>query len=170
MSPVGRIHLLSAIALLAAAAAGALLPAALGKTVVVPTAVRSALAQTSQVQGASGRTMVLSRVVIEPEGEIALHRHLGTQVARVQSGVLRYTVQHGSVVVRRGESDQDPEVVRTIHAGQTGRIQAGEWIVEQPSVVHRAANPRQTPTVIYIATLLEKGAPPSTPVSSPSSR
>ncbi|HEU4945097.1 MAG TPA: hypothetical protein VFT10_08045 [Solirubrobacterales bacterium] len=143
------------------------MPTAFGKTEAAPTAVRNALAQTDRVQGAPGRTLVLSRVVVEPGAELALHHHLGTQVAQVQSGALRYTVQRGSVVVRRGESDQSPRVVRTIEAGQTGGIRAGEWIVEQPSVVHQAANRGTTPIVIYLATLLRKGAPPSTPVSLP---
>lgn len=144
-----------------------MLPGALGKTEVAPTAIRSALAQTDRVQGAPGRTLVLSRVVVQPGAELALHRHLGTQVARVESGVLSYTVRRGSVAVRRGESDRRPQVVRTIAAGQTGRIRAGEWLVEQPSDIHQAANRGSRPIVIYLATLLAKGALPSTPVALP---
>jgi hypothetical protein len=56
--------------------------------------------------------------------------------------------------------------VGTIKAGQTGRIKAEGWIVELPSDVHRAANNAAKPVTIYIATLLEAGAPPATPVSS----
>jgi quercetin dioxygenase-like cupin family protein len=104
-------------------------------------------------------------VVVGPGAQLPLHHHLGTQVARVQSGTLSYTVREGSVVVRRGEADDRPQKVRTISAGQTGKIEAGEWIVEQPSVIHKAANHGSTPVVIYLATLLESGAPPSTPVS-----
>jgi hypothetical protein len=70
-------------------------------------------------------------------------------------------------VVRRGESDQDPTIVRRIAAGQTAGIGAGEWIVEQPSDIHEAANRGTAPIVIYIATLLKAGAPPATPVSLP---
>jgi ferric-dicitrate binding protein FerR (iron transport regulator) len=89
---------------------------------------------------------------------------LGTQVARIQAGTLTYSVQRGSVVVRRGESDQQPETVRSIEAGQTARIRTGQWIVEQPSDIHQAANWSPTPVVIYLATLLKTGAPPATPV------
>lgn len=154
------------LALLASFAAGALLPA-LGHPETAPTAIRNALAQSSQVQGAPDRTMVLSRVVVEPGAELTLHHHLATQIARIQAGTLTYTVREGSVVVRRGESDQDPEVVRTIRAGQTAGIRAGQWIVEQSSAIHQAANRGPAPVVIYIATLLRKGAPPSTPVTPP---
>ena len=155
------------VALAAGVALGALLPSAFGDSAKAPTAIRNALAQTSKVQGAPGRTMVLSRVVVEPETKLATHHHLGSQVARIQSGVLRYTVRRGSVVVRRGESDQQPTVVRRIKAGQTGSLHAGEWIVEQPSDIHEAANRGSNPVVIYLATLLENGAPAATPVTLP---
>jgi quercetin dioxygenase-like cupin family protein len=156
-----------ALALVVAFALGAVLPGAFAKTKVAPTAVRNALAESSQVQGAPGRTMVLSRVMVEPGAKLALHHHLGTQVARIQAGTLTYTVREGAVVVRRGESDQDPQTVRTIKAGQTAAIKAGQWIVEQPSDIHEAANRGPTPVVIYIATLLKTGAPPATPVTLP---
>ncbi len=130
-----------------------------------PAAKRDAMAQTGQVQGAPERELVLSRVVVPPGAKLALHHHLGTQVARVEAGVLTYTVEQGSVTVRRGQSDADPTIVRTIATGQTGRIKAGNWIVEQPSDIHRAANNGPKLVVIYIATLLKAGAPPATPVS-----
>jgi hypothetical protein len=57
--------------------------------------------------------------------------------------------------------------VRTIKAGQTARIQPGQWLVEQPSDIHEAANRGTAPVVIYLATLLKTGAPPATPVTSP---
>jgi len=154
------------LVLLASFAAGVLLPT-FGNSETAPTAIRNALAQTSQVQGVPDRTMVLSRVVVERGATLALHHHFGTQIARIQSGVLTYTVRQGSVVVRRGESDREPEVVRTIKAGQTAGIRAGQWIVEQSSDIHQAANRGTAPVVIYIATLLTKGAPPSTPVTLP---
>jgi quercetin dioxygenase-like cupin family protein len=55
--------------------------------------------------------------------------------------------------------------VRTISAGQTGQIRPGQWIVEQPSDIHQAANNGADPVVIYLATLLKTGAPPATPVT-----
>jgi Tol biopolymer transport system component/quercetin dioxygenase-like cupin family protein len=156
---------MTVLALVVAFALGMFLPAAFGQPELAPTAIRNALAQTGHVQGAPRRSLVLSRVVVQPGAKLALHHHLGTQVARIQSGVLTYTVRRGSVVVRRRESDQQPETVRTIEAGQTARIQAGQWIVEQPSDIHQAANDGSAPVVIYLATLLKTGAPPATPVS-----
>ncbi|HEY8502841.1 MAG TPA: hypothetical protein VIL21_09155 [Solirubrobacterales bacterium] len=148
-------------------ALGALLPGALAKTASEPTAIRSALAQTNSVKGAPGRTMVLSRVEVKPGAKLALHHHLGTQISRVESGTLTYTVRKGSAVVREGEADQSPRVVRTISAGQAARIRPGQWLVEQPSDIHEAANRSGSPVVIYLATLLKDGAPPATPVTLP---
>jgi quercetin dioxygenase-like cupin family protein len=161
------LRLLVALGLAGAFALGTLLPGAFGQTKAAPTAIRNALAQTDHVQGAPHRTMVLSRVTVEPGAKLALHHHLGTQVARIQSGVLTYTGRRGSVVVRRGESDQQPETVRAIKPGQTAAIAAGQWIVEQPSDIHQAANNGSAPVVIYLATLLKAGAAPATPVTLP---
>jgi quercetin dioxygenase-like cupin family protein len=147
-----------------------LLPEAFGESKAAPGAVRNALAQTGDVQEAPSRELVLSRVVVDPGAKLALHHHLGTQVARIQAGTLTYTVRRGSVTVRRGESDQDPALVRTVKAGQTARIKAGQWIVEQPSDIHQAANEGSVPVVIYLATLLEEGAAPATPVTLPRRR
>jgi quercetin dioxygenase-like cupin family protein len=162
-----RPRLLVALALVAAFALGVILPEAFGQAQATPTAIRNALAQTSHVQGAPNRTMVLSRVEVEPGAKLALHRHLGTQIANIEAGTLTYTVRRGSVVVRTGESDQTPRTVHTIKAGQTAPIGTGQWIVEQPSDIHEAANRGSTPVVIYIATLLKTGAPPATPVTLP---
>jgi quercetin dioxygenase-like cupin family protein len=162
-----RPRVLIALALVGAFALGAVLPGAFGQSKAAPTAIRNALAQSSKVQGAPNRTMVLSRVEVEPGAKLALHHHLGTQVANIEAGTLTYTVRRGSVVVRKGESDQKPKTIRTIKAGQTGNIRSGQWIVEQPSDIHEAANHGSTPVVIYIATLLQTGAAPATPVTLP---
>jgi len=114
--------------------------------------------------------MVLSRVVVPPGVRLALHHHLGTQISRVVAGTLTYTVRRGSAVVHSGEADDHPRLVRRIGAGQTARIHPGQWLVEQPSDIHEAANRGSTPVVIYLATLLKTGAPPATPVTLPLAR
>jgi quercetin dioxygenase-like cupin family protein len=125
---------------------------------------REALAVAKKPSGAPDHTLGLSKVVIPPQGKIALHHHEGTQVAYIERGELSYTVREGGVVVRRGAADENPRVVRRISAGQTKNIGLGDWIVEQPSTIHQAANLGPSRVVLYIATLLEDGAPPSTPV------
>jgi quercetin dioxygenase-like cupin family protein len=144
-------------------AAGGAIGFAVARTTTPPTAKRTALASTLHPRGAPGRTLGLSRVVIPPGGVIPLHHHEGTQVAYVRSGVLTYHVKTGSVKVRRGDADDHPRVVKKITAGHTGRIHPGEWIVEQPTTHHRAANHGKDKIVVFLSTLLKHGAPPSTP-------
>ncbi|HET9154870.1 MAG TPA: cupin domain-containing protein [Solirubrobacterales bacterium] len=167
MPAIARPRIALVVALLAALALGTLLPGALAQGGSEPTAVRSALAQTSKVQGAHGRRMVLSRVVVEPGARLAPHHHLGTQISRVASGTLTYTVRQESALLQEGDAEKEPRFVRNIMAGQTARIHPGQWLVEQPSDIHEAANRGSTPVVIYLSTLLKAGAPPATPVTLP---
>jgi quercetin dioxygenase-like cupin family protein len=125
---------------------------------------RQALASTDNPAGGKGRTLGLSRVDVQPGAKLALHRHPGVQIARVARGVLTYTVVDGSVDVMRGSPEADPTRVRTISSGQTAKIRAGQWIVERPGTIHRAANRGQAKIVIYIASLFKLGSPPAIPV------
>jgi quercetin dioxygenase-like cupin family protein len=154
---------LSALAVLGVVAMAIILPTAFGASSPVPAPVRKALAQTEHVQGAAGRTMVLSQVTVPPGAQLAVHYHLGTQISRVVSGTLTYTVRRGEAELFEGESEE-PRLVRDITAGKTAKIRAGQWLVEQPSDIHQAANRGSAPVVIYLATLLKDGAAPSTPV------
>jgi quercetin dioxygenase-like cupin family protein len=158
--PHPRWALLSACALLVI---GAAIGWAAARTAKAPTAKRHALARANHPRGAPGRDLGLSRVVIPPGAKIPLHHHEGTQDAYVQRGRLTYHVRSGAVKVRRGSPEDHPVVVRKIRAGHTGKINAGEWIVEQPNDHHSAANNGKKKIVIYLATLLKDGAPPSTP-------
>lgn len=124
------------------------------------TVAREPLAASSKVRGAPARTLGLTRVTVMPGARLASHHHPGTQIARIANGTLTYTVETGRVRVMRGDAE-DATHVRTIRAGQTGRIRTGQWIVEQPNEVHHAANRGTEPVVIYLATLFPTGAPAS---------
>lgn len=126
------------------------------------TVVREPLAVAKKPRGVEGRDLGLSRVTVMPDAELAAHHHPGTQVAYIERGTLTYTVNTGSVTVMRGSAD-DPEVVRRIEAGETGRIRSGQWIVEQPNDHHQAANRGDIPVVIFTATLLKKDFPAAIP-------
>lgn len=167
MPRLRRTHGFIAVALIVAFVAGTALPGAFGASKQAPGAVRTALARSDRVQGGLGRTMVLSRVVVEPGAKLALHHHLGTQISRVVAGTLTYTVRRGSATLHSGDAEADPRLLRTIQAGQTARVRPGQWLVEQPSDIHEAANRGSAAVVIYLATLLKDGAPPSTPVTTP---
>jgi quercetin dioxygenase-like cupin family protein len=152
-----------AIGVLAVALALVAAGAAVAGFIAPAPVTREALARTEHPRGAPDRTLGLSRVVIQPGTELALHHHEGTQIARIEHGTLTYTVHTGEVKVRKGDAEADPQFVRTIEAGETARIKSGQWIVEQPSDHHSARNAGDGKVVIYLATLLRHGAPPSTP-------
>jgi len=120
--------------------------------------VRELLAQDEAPRGAPDRTLGLNRVTVMPGARLASHHHPGTQIAYVETGVLTYSVETSSIAVRTGPSDA-PRVVRRIRAGETARIKAGQWIVEQPDMTHHAANRGSTPVVLYVSTLFRTGAP-----------
>lgn len=153
-----------AAGLIAGAAALVGAGVALGGSLASEPVTRDALAKSNNPRGAPDRVLGLARVDIKPGAELALHHHEGTQIARIEQGTLTYTVEEGEVRVRRGDADDGTaELVRTIEAGDTAKIRTGQWIVEQPSDIHRARNVGKRKIVIYLATLLRKGAPPSTP-------
>jgi len=131
-----------------------------------PAVVRDPLASVNNPLGARGRTLTLYKVVIPAHAQLALHYHPGTQIAYVSSGRIDYTVKSGSVTVMTGPADDMGKVVRRIGPGQTGKIDAGQWIVEQPSTRHSSVNPTGQKTVIYLATLFPVGAPPAIAVKS----
>jgi quercetin dioxygenase-like cupin family protein len=159
---VRRFHLLLVVAAIGLLGTGILVGRVIAQGGDAPSAKRLPLAESSKVKGASGRTLGLSKVTIPAGGQIALHHHEGTQLAFIKSGTLTYTVKSGLVTVMKGPAGT-ASVVRKIRGGQTGKVRAGQWIVEQPSTVHQAANRGSTKIVIYLATLLKSGAPPSTP-------
>jgi quercetin dioxygenase-like cupin family protein len=153
---------LLAAAVTAAVAAGVVHAADARHTTVPKPVLRLDLAASNNPIGSKGRTLGLSKVIIPAHTALALHHHPGTQLAYIASGNLTYTVKSGSVAVMKGAAAPGADkLVRRIRAGQTGVIQAGEWIVEEPTTVHSGANRKSKPVVIYLATLFPIGSPPA---------
>lgn len=119
---------------------------------------RELLAQDDAPRGAPDRTLGLNRVTVMPGALLPSHHHPGTQIAYIESGVLTYSVETSSAVVRSGPSDA-PRVVRRVVAGETARLRPGQWVVEQPAMTHHATNAGSIPVVIYLSTLFRTGAP-----------
>ena len=149
---------LSALALVAAGGLGATL--AISASSDAPAPKYNSLARVVNPIGAKGRALGLSRVVIQPGAKIPLHLHQGTQLGYIQRGTLTYTVESGRAKVMRGPGDA-ARLVRVIRAGQTARVKTGQWLIEQPSNHHRAANQGKKPVVILLSNLLLKNAKPS---------
>lgn len=151
---------------LVAFALGAVLPGAVARGGAEPTAVRSALERTTKVQGAPGRTMVLSKVIVEPGAKLALHHHLGTQISRVASGTLTYTVlgvgtAPGKAMPKRNRGSSAPS--RRVRWRASTRVSGSS---SSPPTFSKRRTAEHA-VVIYISTLLKTGAPPATSVTLP---
>jgi hypothetical protein len=113
---------------------------------------------------APGYRLSLTRAVVPPGASFPPHRHPGMQVAYVESGTLQYTVFRGHVKIYRGPPEGSPRVVRVVTAGHTGSIATGDWIIETPSLWHKATNRGRKTVVIVLAALLRADEPPAIPV------
>jgi quercetin dioxygenase-like cupin family protein len=105
---------------------------------------------------APGQRLGLWRVTIPVGAGLPPHWHPGYQLARIETGTLRYTVITGSLVVILPDG-----ATRTVEAGATYDITAGTTVVEQPGAEHAAANAGDVPVDIVLATLFEDGAEPA---------
>jgi quercetin dioxygenase-like cupin family protein len=106
-----------------------------------------------------GQQLYLQRVTIAPGAKLPEHFHQGTQVAHIAAGVLTYDVASGSVAVTRADGTTE-----TVTAPATVKLRRGDGIVETQGLVHHGSNAGKTKVVIEIASLLQAGAPLSTPV------
>lgn len=157
-----------AVLVLAAAVAGCLgvSPASIGPGSAVPPGsippvVREILAA-GNPSAAPEANLELVRYTIQPGTRLATHRHPGMQLALIEAGTLTYTVVQGTVTVHEPGGG-----TRSIAAGETGRIEAGEWIAEHEGVVHYGENAGPAVVVILASSLLQADEPPAIPVASP---
>jgi quercetin dioxygenase-like cupin family protein len=119
---------------------------------------RTALGQAAP-DNAPGQELYLQRVRIEPGAKLAEHFHQGTQVAHIIAGVLTYDIASGTAAVtRRGGKTGSYTGPTTI------RLRTGDSLVETQGLVHHGENSGKVPVVIELASLLQAGAPLSTPV------
>jgi quercetin dioxygenase-like cupin family protein len=153
----GKVVIAAAAAALCLAAAGSVradgdAPAAVAVTSLGPI----------QPENAPGQALYLLRYTIAPGTRLPLHHHEGTQIGLVTSGELTYHVESGEVPVFRTEAAGKAALVRTVRPGETARISAGQWVVEEPEDRHWGANDGTEPLEIVTSALLRDGAPLAT--------
>lgn len=130
-----------------------------------PEATREILVQTQPAQ-APGYELYLYRVTIPPGATIAPHTHPGTQTASIEQGVLVYTLISGTADVTRAQADGQPGTTpETVTGPATVKLRTGDSVVENPQLVHEAANKGKKPVVILLSSLLTAGAPLSEPAT-----
>jgi hypothetical protein len=111
---------------------------------------------------APGQALGLWHYTIPVGKALTPHTHPGYQVARVETGVLSYTVISGSVRVLRGDGTTE-----TGEAGAVLTIYAGDTVIENPDLAHFGANEGSVPVEIAAASLFTEGSEPALPLASP---
>ncbi len=119
---------------------------------------RTDLGSASPANG-PGQELYLRRVTLAPGAKLPEHFHQGTQVAHIISGVLTYDIASGTAAVTRANGKTE-----TVAAPATIKLRRGDGLVETQGLVHHGSNAGKQPVVIELASLLQEGAPLSTPV------
>ena len=101
--------------------------------------------------GADGRTLSLVRYTIAPGAKLVPHVHPGVQMARIESGVLTYTIVSGTALVRRAGTVANVAVT----GPTTITLRTGDSVIEMDGMVHFGEN-HSTKVLVIIATLLTK--------------
>lgn len=126
------------------------------------TVAREALAEAPGPVGARNRTLGLSKVVVMPGARLTRHYHPGTQIGYIAEGTLTYTVETGRARLMSGPGD-DATVMKVIMPGDTVKVRAGQWLIEDANARHHARNAGKKPIILYIASLFKTGAPAAIP-------
>lgn len=105
----------------------------------------------------SGSDLHLDQVTIPPGVRLPSHFHEGVQIGHVVSGELTYTIEEGSTTVRRGDGRAE-----RVTGPITIVLEAGDWLVEDETLIHHAENLGEVPVVVLVAAVLFDGAPAAT--------
>lgn len=119
---------------------------------------RTVLASVAPPNG-PGTSLYLTRVRIAPRTPLPEHFHDGTQVARVDRGVLTYEIVVGGAVVHRADGTQ-----KSYTAPKIVTLRPGDVVNELPGMVHRARNASEKAVIITTAALIKSTAGLSTPI------
>jgi quercetin dioxygenase-like cupin family protein len=107
---------------------------------------------------APGMMLVLLRATLAPGAGLPPHVHPGQLVIAVESGTAGY-----AIVAEEGESGRGrigtPTAAEVITPGTEVLLGPGEWIIEEPGVVHTARNAGNEPLVLLISGLVAPNEP-----------
>jgi quercetin dioxygenase-like cupin family protein len=143
-------------------------PAAMGEPASpAPTEVIKQVLGTTDPSTAKGQELYLYTVLIPAGAAIPPHTHPGPQLGHIEEGTLTYTVIDGEVTVLRAAGTPE-ESTETIEAPATTELHVGDTVIEEPGMVHGAANDGEATVRVLLSSLFPIGAELSSPVSVPS--
>ena len=107
---------------------------------------------------AAGMLLVLLRATLAPGAEMPPHTHPGQLVIAVEAGTAGYAIVDEAGESLRGVTGT-PTATAVIPSGTEVLLGPGEWLVEEPGVVHTARNAGEEPLVLLISGLVAADEP-----------
>lgn len=107
---------------------------------------------------APGMQLVLLRATIAPGAVAPPHVHPGQLIVAVESGLVAYTIVDEEGESRRGQFGT-PTAAEVIPPGTEVMLGPGEWIIEEPGIVHTFRNPGEEPLVLLVSALIAPDEP-----------
>ena len=107
---------------------------------------------------APGMQLVLLRATIAPGAVAPPHVHPGQLIVAVESGLVAYTILDEEGESGRGRFGT-PTAAEVIPPGTEVMLGPGEWIIEEPGIVHTFRNPGDEPLVLLVSALIAADEP-----------
>ncbi len=107
---------------------------------------------------APGMLLILLRATLAPGAGLPPHVHPGQFVIAVESGTAGYAIVDEEGVSGRGRAGT-PTATESITPGPEVLLGPGEWIIEEPGIVHTARNAGEEPLVLLISGLVTADEP-----------
>jgi len=107
---------------------------------------------------APGMLLVLLRATLAPGAGLPAHVHPGQLVIFVESGTAGYAIVDDAGQSGRGRIGT-PTATEVITPGSEVLLGPGEWIIEEPGIVHTARNGGDEPLVLLISGLVAADEP-----------
>ncbi len=105
-----------------------------------------------------GMLLQLYRVTIAPGAVVPPHIHAGQLIVAIESGTAAYTILDEEGESGRGQFGT-PTATDVITAGTEVMLGPGEWILEEPGIVHTVRNPGDEPLVLFVSALTAADQP-----------
>jgi quercetin dioxygenase-like cupin family protein len=102
--------------------------------------------------------LVLLRATLAPGASLPAHVHPGQLVIAVESGTAAYAILSPDGQSGRGRFGT-PTATQVITSGPEVLLGPGEWIIEEPGIVHTARNAGEEPLVLLISGLVTADEP-----------
>ena len=107
---------------------------------------------------APGMLLVLLRATLAPGSGLPPHIHPGQLVIYVESGTAGYAILSEEGQSGRGRAGT-PVASEVITPGTEVLLGPGEWIIEEPGIVHTARNAGDEPLVLLLSGLVAADEP-----------